>query len=140
MARIVLVMHNPLGAAFAQCAEHVLGGPQSALHVMDVAADADLERLSLRLLELICDAPDPGSVVLSDLYGATPFNVAQRAVISAHEHGATACLLAGANLNMVLKALTDPSVDPDVLRENIRCSAFRGVVDSSDADGSYVKT
>lgn len=140
MARIVLVMHKPLGAAFAQCAEHVLGGRQPALHVMDVSADTNIERLSLLLFELICDVPRPGSVVLSDLYGATPFNVAQRAVTRAHQHGATVSLLAGANLNMVLKALTDPCLDPDVLRENIRCSAIRGVAQSDDVGGSHVTT
>ena len=130
MTRIVLVMHEPLGTAFARCAEHVLGSPQSALHVVDVVADADVERLSVHLSGLLRNAPESGSLVLCDLYGATPFNVAQRAIALAREHGAKACLLTGANLNMILKALTDPCADPDVLRDSVRCGAIRGIVDS----------
>lgn len=137
MVRIFLVMHKPLGTALAHCAEHVLGSPQSALHVVDVVPDADVETLSARLSVLLLKAPDSGSLVLCDLYGATPFNVAQRAIALARQQGAKTCLLTGANLNMILKALTDPSADLDVLRDSVRCSAVRGIVDSGTS-GSCV--
>lgn len=130
MARVILVMHEPLGAAFARCAEHVLGSPQSALHVVDVVPDADVEQLSAHLNELLRNAPESGSLVLCDLYGATPFNVAQRAVELARSQGVKTCLLTGANLSMILKALTDPCLDPDALHDSVRLGALRGIVDS----------
>ena len=133
MARVILVMHEPLGAAFVRCAEHVLGSPQSALYVVDVVPDADVEQLSVHLNELLRNAPESRSLVLCDLYGATPFNVAQRAVERARSQGVKACLLAGANLSMILKALTDPNLDPDALHDRVRLGALRGIVDSGTA-------
>lgn len=134
MLRIVLVMHEPLGSAFARCVEHVLGAPQARLDVLDVAADADVDSTSEALCEQLLKTPSPGSLVLCDLYGATPFNVAKRAVTQARQRGARVCLLTGANLNMVLKALTDPDTDPETLRESVRCGVLRGIVGSNQAD------
>lgn len=134
MIPVVLVMHEPLGAAFAQCVEHVLGEPQSALHVIDIAADVDVETASEQLARLLMQFPEPGSLILSDLYGATPFNVAQRAITQVHDQGGRACLLSGANLYMVLKALTDPAADPEALRDSVRCRVLRGIVGSDHTE------
>ena len=130
MVPIVLVMHAPLGAAFANCAEHVLGEPQSHLYVFDVAPDADVNLASKQLSEQLIQRPTPGSLVLCDLYGATPFNVAQRAIARAQEQGIDTCLLTGTNLYMVLKALTDPVNNPEALCASVRCGVLRGIVGS----------
>lgn len=128
MVPIVLVMHAPLAAAFAQCAEHVLGGTGSRLHVVDITPDADVEQESDRLSRMLMQFQPSGSLVLCDLYGATPCNIARRAVVHANEHGVPACMLTGANLYMVLKALTDPADSPDELCADIRARILRGIV------------
>ena len=132
MARIVLVMHEPLGAAFARCAEHVLG-TQPELCVFDVPPDGDVAKLAHQLGQVLLQAPPSGSLVLCDLYGATPFNVARRAINEVHSHGSRACLLTGANLNMVLKALTDRLADPQALCDSVRRGGVRGIVGSDHA-------
>lgn len=128
MVPIVLVMHAPLGAAFANCAEHVLGEPQPHLYVFDVAPDTDVDMASQQLLEQLIQFPTSGSLVLCDLYGATPFNVAQRAIAQAQKQDIHSCLLTGTNLYMVLKALTDPVNDPEALSASVRCGVLRGIV------------
>lgn len=133
MVPVFLVMHEPLGAAFARCAEHVLGEPPSRLNVVDIAPDADVEHASQSLFQQLMQFPSPGSLVLCDLYGATPFNVAQRAMALAHEQGVQTRLLTGTNLYMVLKALTDPAADPDELCASVRRRVLRGIVGSDDA-------
>src|SRR3546814_16160305 len=52
MTRIVLVMHEPLGSSFAECAEHVLGH-EANLIVFDVAPDCDPEAQVDRLADLL---------------------------------------------------------------------------------------
>jgi len=132
MARIVLVMHQPLGSAFAACAEHVLG-QKADLTVFDVAPDAEpavlIDDLSQRLLQDTHEA----TLVLCDIFGATPFNIAKQALRRATEQGLTAHLITGTNLCMVLKALTDQQENPDKLSESVRQGALRGIVNADQA-------
>lgn len=129
MARIVLVMHEPLGNAFAACAEHVLG-QKVQLTVFDVAPDADPESQVTQLAGKLLQVPDEATLVLCDIFGATPFNIAKRALKLAADHGLTSHLITGTNLCMVLKALTAQQENPDQLSESVRLGALRGIVDA----------
>lgn len=130
MTRIVLVMHEPLGAAFAACAEHVLGRSPD-LVVFDVAPDAQPEREVERLLgRILGDDPAESVLILCDLYGATPFNIAVEALRLALARGVVGHLLTGTNACMVLKALTDQQDNPEALSENVRLGALRGIVNA----------
>lgn len=129
MARIVLVMHEPLGSAFAACARHILGH-EVELGVFDVAPDADPEAQVTRLAGQLLQARDEATLVLCDIFGATPFNIAKRALKLASDRGLTAHLITGTNLCMVLKALTDQQENPDQLSESVRLGALRGIVNA----------
>lgn len=129
MSLVVLVMHEPLGAAFERCAEHVLGS-QPKLTVYDIAADADTEASADNLLQLLLQTPHTDALVLCDIYGATPFNIAQSAVKRANESGRVVHLLTGANLCMVLKAITSSANESGALSEVVRLRALTGIVDS----------
>lgn len=130
MARIVLVMHEPLGRAFAECAAHVLG-QEPRLNVFDVVADENPEAAAERLLRLL-DSHDEGAVLmLSDIFGATPFNIARKALAHLGERGIEGHLVTGTNLCMVLKALTANQEDPEKFSETIRNAAVRGIVDTA---------
>jgi len=134
MTRIALVMHEPLGAAFAACARHVLGA-EPDLTVFDIAPDADPRAEAARMLEWIRghrDSRDP-VLVLCDLYGATPFNIATEALRRAAALGVDGHLLTGTNACMVLKALTDQQEDPDTFSEKVRQGALRGIVNADQA-------
>jgi PTS system ascorbate-specific IIA component len=101
---VVLVAHAPLATALAACARHVLG--DVALACVDVEADASPEALFEDILGCIA-AEDRGDgvLVLADLVGATPFNVALRAAQAAVEAGRRCEILAGANVPMLLRVL-----------------------------------
>ena len=130
MARIVLVMHEPLGRAFAQCAAHVLGR-EAQLTVFDVVADEDPEAASERLIELLVRPGQGATLILCDIFGATPFNIARKALAQAVERGVLGHLVTGTNLCMVLKALTANQDDPEKFSETIRQAAVRGIVDAA---------
>lgn len=134
MTRIALVMHEPLGQAFASCARHVFGGDPDLL-VFDVSANADPdERVDALVAALRGGRQSEPVLILCDIFGATPFNIANRARKLVTERGVNVHLIAGSNLCMVLKALTERQDNPDQLAEKVRVGALRGVVDA-DACG-----
>lgn len=130
MARIVLVMHEPLGRAFAECAAHVLGR-EPGLAVFDVIADESPEAVTQRLTRTLIEHTDGDVLVLSDIFGATPFNIARKALAQAAQHGVQGHLVTGTNLCMVLKALTANQEEPEKFSETIRQAAVRGIVDAA---------
>lgn len=129
MVRIVLVMHAPLGAAFSACAEHVLGIKPN-LTVFDVQPQDEPDQLVQRLTQLLEQSPEQGTLILCDIFGATPFNIANRALKSAVGQGMAGHLITGTNLCMVLKALTDQQENPDELSEKVRLGALKGIVNA----------
>lgn len=133
MSQVILVMHEPLGAAFKLCAQHVLG-ETTDLSVFDITADADTTRVTAELLAQLQHGTGSDALVLCDIYGATPFNIAQQAVKQANDSGLNAHLLTGANLCMVLKALTSCRKDLGQLSEVVRLSALMGIVDADPLD------
>lgn len=130
MARIVLVMHEPLGRAFAECAAHVLGR-EPQLTVFDVIADENPEVAAERLGSMLAGKMDGPVLVLSDIFGATPFNIARKTLAQLAGQGVQGHLVTGTNLCMVLKALTAHQDDPDKFSELVRQAAVRGIVDTA---------
>jgi len=129
MARIALVMHAPLGSAFSVCAHHILG-QKPQLKVFDVAPDALPDESVEELAQWLLGSPQETTLILCDIFGATPFNVAKRALRIATQQGVTGHLLTGTNLCMVLKALTDQQKNPEQLSENVRLGALKGIIDA----------
>jgi PTS system ascorbate-specific IIA component len=108
MTGIVIVVHAPLGEAMSEMARHVLGDSVAdTLAVHDILPEDQPET---RVPEVLADirrlARDNGALVLTDLVGATPANIAKRAVTQAQTEGLTCCVLAGLNTPMLLRALT----------------------------------
>jgi PTS system ascorbate-specific IIA component len=129
MVRIILVMHAPLGAAFSACVEHILGARPN-LTVFDIAPDAPPDEQVIQLAKLLTQEHSNGTLMLCDIFGATPFNIASRALKLALEQGSTAHLITGTNLCMVLKALTDQQENPDEFSEKVRLGALKGIVNA----------
>lgn len=131
--RVVLVAHAPLASAWRDCAEHVLGRKPDA-ECVDVPADVDTEALYQQLLGRLAepsqDGRESGVLVLCDVYGATPFNIARRVVQQLNLEGRQAILLTGANLCMVLKSLTTSSDELPALAALVVEAGRKGVVDA----------
>lgn len=132
MTRIVLVMHQPLAKAFADCARHILGR-EPDLHVVDIPADVSPDQQYQQLLDLLQGGLHEPVLILCDIFGATPFNIANRARKQFMAQGGHVQLITGTNLCMVLKALTDKDDNPERLCESVRQGALRGVVNAQDA-------
>ena len=98
MIGIVLVTHGNLARGLIAALEHVVG-PQQCVSAVCIGADDDMEKRRAEILESVkaCDTGD-GVIVLTDLFGGTPCNLA----ISIMGH-ARIEVLAGVNLPMLVK-------------------------------------
>ncbi len=99
---ILLVTHVGVAHALMDAARHVMGRLPPELDSVEIAADADPEQ-ALREAAAHAAGLDHGEgvLVLSDLYGATPCNIAARL----GEQSAHLRWVAGLNLSMLLRVL-----------------------------------
>lgn len=102
MVGILIIAHGSLGLSMIECATHVFHQRPARLESLDVDSDQNGEVLLTRARDLVnqVDQGD-GVLVLTDLFGATPCNVACRLLQPGRVEG-----LSGANLSMLVRALT----------------------------------
>ena len=98
MIGIVLVTHGNLAREFLAALEHVLG-PQQYISAVCIGAADDMQRRRQEILENVraCDNGE-GVIVLTDMFGGTPSNLA----ISIMDQAGVE-VLAGINLPMLVK-------------------------------------
>src|SRR3546814_10794851 len=72
------------------------------------------------------DVMGGGVLVLTDLIGATPANIAKRAVADAQAQGTQCCVVAGLNTSMLLRALTSRDHSMAETREKALAGGVQG--------------
>ncbi|MBI1868526.1 MAG: PTS sugar transporter subunit IIA [Methylocystis sp.] len=98
MIGMVLVTHGHLATEFRAALEHVVG-PQKQIVSISIGPEDDMERRRHEIIEAIAQADSgDGVVVLTDMFGGTPSNLA----ISVMNSGKIE-VLAGINLPMLIK-------------------------------------
>lgn len=101
----MVVAHVPLASALVDCARHVLGHDPyvTAVDVLPNESAIDSAKtLSDQIISLDCGE---GVLLLTDLPGATPSNIATQASHFAQQEGVPCCVLAGVNASMLLRAI-----------------------------------
>ena len=102
MVSIVVIAHSEIANSFAYCLEHILAKRVDSLHILAVKKTEDSESICERAKELIDKLhPDEGVLLLCDLFGATPCNIAQRLVVKDKVE-----LITGLNLPMLIRAVS----------------------------------
>jgi len=96
MIGMILVTHGRLAAEFAAALEHVVGA-QTQIAAVCVGPDDDMEQRRQDILRSIAESGD-GVVLLTDMFGGTPSNLA----ISVMDR-AKIEVIAGVNLPMLIK-------------------------------------
>lgn len=98
--RIFIIAHAPLAHALRECALHVFADCADSVLVLDVPPQAAPDDTLAEAQRLLASGGDIPTLVLTDVFGATPCNVAQRLV-----QGRQASLVTGINLPMLLRAV-----------------------------------
>ena len=100
MNGILIIAHAPLASALRDCALHVFPDCAAGVLAVDVLPNEDPEASLKRAQQALHRLGTDQVLVLSDVFGATPCNVAQRL-----GDGVTTRLVAGANLPMLLRSV-----------------------------------
>jgi PTS system mannose-specific IIA component len=119
MIGLVLVTHGRLAEEFIAATEHVVGA-QPAMRAVCIGPDDDMERRRKDILDAVA-AVDGGQgvIVLTDMFGGTPSNLA----ISVMERGRVE-VIAGTNLPMLIKLASVRREGG--LREAVACAQESG--------------
>jgi PTS system ascorbate-specific IIA component len=105
MVGLLIIAHEPLASALASCAKHVYTcdseRAQGHVRTLDVLPNTDAET-TLAQARALVDEVDSGSgvLVLTDVLGGTPGNIAARLADPRR-----VAVVAGVNLPMLLRAL-----------------------------------
>lgn len=123
MIGLVLVSHGQLATEFRAAMEHVVGR-QSQVAVVCIGPEDDMDQRRVEIMGAI-HAVDSGSgvVVLTDMFGGTPSNLAISAM-----NGSNVEVVAGINLPMLVKLAK--------VRENSPLA--EAVVAAQDAGRKYI--
>jgi PTS system mannose-specific IIA component len=95
---MVLVTHGHLATAFRAALEHVVG-PQKQVETISIGPDDDIEQRRRDIVAAVEEVDSGfGVVVLTDMFGGTPSNLAISVMNGAHVE-----VVAGINLPMLIK-------------------------------------
>ncbi len=126
-AHILIIAHAPLAHALRECAKHVFPQAGDEVAVVDVQAQDAPELTLAQAREAWRSLGDSGpTLVLTDVVGATPANVAQKLV-----DGRDARLVAGVNLPMLLRSISYRHEPLDDLVARALTGGAQGVVQLS---------
>jgi mannose PTS system EIIA component len=102
MVGILIIAHGTLGESLIHCASHVLNKRPSRLRQLGITAQDDPLLLLPQARALVKEL-DTGSgvMILSDMYGGSPSNIAQKLLVPGKVEG-----VAGVNLPMLIRVLT----------------------------------
>ena len=98
MIGLVLVTHSRLAEEMISALEHVVG-PQQGVGAVCIGPDDDIEQRRAQILEKVAAADGgDGVILLTDMFGGTPSNLAISVMGKANVE-----VIAGVNLPMLIK-------------------------------------
>ena len=98
MNGILIIAHAPLASALRQCILHVFPDAGTGVVAFDVQPNVPLEETLAGAAQAFARLNTRQTLVLTDVLGATPCNVAQKLVDDSNTK-----LIAGVNLPMLLR-------------------------------------
>lgn len=120
---IFIIAHAPLASALRECVAHVFPDRVPGVLAQDVQADASLQESLAAARRAVASFGDVPVLVLTDMLGATPCNVARELVA-----GKSARLVAGVNVPMLLRAVTYQQEPLEELVARALAGGTQGVV------------
>lgn len=120
---IFIIAHAPLASALRDCAMHVYPECAHSVIALDVQAHAQPEDTLALAKQSLANAAQGSLLVLTDIFGATPANVAQKLVA-----GQNAKLIAGVNLPMLYRAVCYRHEPLDALAARALTGGTQGVM------------
>jgi PTS system mannose-specific IIA component len=121
--RILIIAHTPLASALRDCALHVYPECANDVIAVDVLPHTPPEDTLAQAQRVVGNAVADGLLVLTDIFGATPANTAQKLVANSN-----AKLIAGVNLPMLYRAVCYREEPLDALAARALTGGTQGVM------------
>lgn len=123
MNGIFIIAHAPLATALRQCVLHVFPDSAAGVAALDVQPDMPPEETLDQARIMLEQMGNSHTLVLVDVFGATPCNVAQKLV-----DGVNTKLITGVNLPMLLRTVSYRHETLDALAARALVGATQGVM------------
>ena len=123
MNGIFIIAHAPLASALRQCVLHVFPDNPAGVVALDVQPNTRPEETLAEARILFEQMDTSHALVLADIFGATPCNVAQKLVDGVHSK-----LMAGVNLPMLLRTVSYRHEPLDALITRALAGGTQGVM------------
>lgn len=120
---ILIIAHAPLASALRQCVLHVFPDATESVAAFDVQPNVPPEETLAGAAQALALLNTPQTLVLTDVFGATPCNAAQKLV-----DGLNSKLIAGVNLPMLLRTVTYRRESLDSLVARAMAGGTQGVM------------
>lgn len=123
MVRLLIMAHAPLASALRSVAEHVYPEGMDRLVALDVLPGWDVAQAEAGARQMLGVGEQGQTLILTDVFGATPCNAAQRLV-----DGAGIRLVTGVNVPMLWRVLCYSAETLDGLVERATQGGVHGVM------------
>lgn len=124
MIGLLIVAHGTLGESLIHCASHVMGKRPLYLRQLGVTMHDEPDAILPQGRDLVRFLDQgAGVLVLTDIFGATPSNIACKLLEPGRVEG-----VSGVNLPMLIKALSYRDQPMDVLIEKALSGAYEGMI------------
>jgi PTS system ascorbate-specific IIA component len=123
MNGIFIIAHAPLASALRQCIAHVFTDNPEGVIALDVQPNMPPEETLAQARIMLEQLGTSDVLVLADVFGATPCNVAQKLVDGVHSK-----LITGVNLPMLLRTVSYRHETLDALVARALIGATQGVM------------
>ena len=123
MNGILIIAHAPLASALRQCVMHVFPDSGEAVAALDVQPNVPPEESLAQARALMRQMQLAQTLVVTDVFGATPCNVAQKLI-----DGINSKLITGVNLPMLLRTVSYRHESLDALIARAMIGATQGVI------------
>ena len=123
MNGIFIIAHAPLASALRQCVLHVFPDNAAGISALDVQPNMPPEETLAQARIMLAQLETSHALVLVDVFGATPCNVAQKLVDGVHSK-----LITGINLPMLLRTVSYRHESLDALVARALIGATQGVM------------
>ena len=102
---LLIIAHSPLGSALKECAKHILGDTETqrlqTLLIKDIPHCIDRALVLEELKQTVQNYAQDGMIILTDIIGATPSNLAHELLTLPYVR-----VISGVNLPALLCAIT----------------------------------
>ena len=123
MPGFLIIAHAPLASSLKAVAQHAFPDRTGSLEALDVLPNMPVEEIEAQARVLMARVRTPDLLILTDVFGATPCNVAQKLV-----DGPGVKVIAGVNVPMLWRSLCYAHESLDVMVMRAMAGATQGVM------------